>query len=433
MKPTYSSERGQIIVIFAVALVALLAFTALAIDGGMIFADRRQSQSSADAASLAGAGAAAQYMEQNGVTYDVFSCSNPKVGAAIETAYTAALNRAGINQLVGMDRDVSDKHGVEVICVNDDANFNKYIDVHVEATSSVTTSFLQIFFSGAVKNTVNALTRTHPRTELAYGRAIVSLSDSCGTNTGGVVFDGTSDVYITGGGVYSNSCIDASGNVTVDVSSGGIAHVGDLTTNGHPSLSPAPNQSGTPLPRQAVPTPACGSGAAISSTGDGTINPGNYSKIKLTNGTLHMNPGLYCIAGDVDVQGGEILGDGVTFYLQKDGSKDTSMLINGGATAHLKALTATTSGNNAIVGILIYMAEGNNGSISLLGGSGSSFVGEVYAPDGKIDVGGNSGLNPTYNTQLVGKYVKVHGNSEIRINFLPSPLWTEQPQLDLLE
>src|SRR5512135_115054 len=103
MKTNPASEKDQIIVIFAIALTALLAFTALAIDGGMIFADRRQSQSVADTASLAGAGAAAQYLDDNGVTYTGFSCSNPKVINAINVAYSAALNRATINQVQGLD------------------------------------------------------------------------------------------------------------------------------------------------------------------------------------------------------------------------------------------------------------------------------------------------------------------------------------------
>jgi hypothetical protein len=79
------------------------------------------------------------------------------------------------------------------------------------------------------------------------------------------------------------------------------------------------------------------------------------------------------------------------------------------------------------------MAAGNEGDISLLGTAGSSFTGAIYAQDGTIDIGGTSGVNPTYNTQLVGKYVKVHGTSQIDINFQNSPPSTEQPKLDMME
>ena len=47
-------ERGQMLVIVAVALTALVAMTGLVIDGGMALSNRRQVQNAADAASLSG-------------------------------------------------------------------------------------------------------------------------------------------------------------------------------------------------------------------------------------------------------------------------------------------------------------------------------------------------------------------------------------------
>jgi Flp pilus assembly protein TadG len=49
------SERGQIIVIFALALVAIIAMVGLVLDGGSAFAQRRDQQSASDLAALAGA------------------------------------------------------------------------------------------------------------------------------------------------------------------------------------------------------------------------------------------------------------------------------------------------------------------------------------------------------------------------------------------
>jgi hypothetical protein len=48
-------ERGQILVIVGLAMVALLAMAGLVADGGIAFANRRQAQNVADAASMAGA------------------------------------------------------------------------------------------------------------------------------------------------------------------------------------------------------------------------------------------------------------------------------------------------------------------------------------------------------------------------------------------
>src|SRR6266568_4889820 len=49
-------ERGQTLLIFVLALTVLLGFTALAIDMGLFFENRRHLQNTADAAALAGVG-----------------------------------------------------------------------------------------------------------------------------------------------------------------------------------------------------------------------------------------------------------------------------------------------------------------------------------------------------------------------------------------
>ncbi len=57
-------ERGQAIVILLFALVAVTAMAGLAIDGGRLYALRRQAQNAADAAALAGTRQLAEYITQ---------------------------------------------------------------------------------------------------------------------------------------------------------------------------------------------------------------------------------------------------------------------------------------------------------------------------------------------------------------------------------
>ena len=52
-----SSERGQILVIFVLALVAIIGGVGLVIDGGFAFAQRRAEQNAADLGAFAGANA----------------------------------------------------------------------------------------------------------------------------------------------------------------------------------------------------------------------------------------------------------------------------------------------------------------------------------------------------------------------------------------
>jgi len=52
---TNQGERGQFLILFALGLAVIMGFTALAIDAGLIYEDRRHLQNTADAAALAGA------------------------------------------------------------------------------------------------------------------------------------------------------------------------------------------------------------------------------------------------------------------------------------------------------------------------------------------------------------------------------------------
>src|SRR5215213_430723 len=81
-----SMERGQALIIIALAAIGLFAMTGLAIDGSAKFSDRRHAQNAADTAVLAAALAKVNAEKQ--------SLSN----GDIQTAFTlAALDRAASN------------------------------------------------------------------------------------------------------------------------------------------------------------------------------------------------------------------------------------------------------------------------------------------------------------------------------------------------
>src|SRR5512142_51844 len=52
---TKNHERGQALIIIVFALIGLFGITALAVDGGMAYSDRRNAQNAADSAALAAA------------------------------------------------------------------------------------------------------------------------------------------------------------------------------------------------------------------------------------------------------------------------------------------------------------------------------------------------------------------------------------------
>ena len=66
MKTHPVSERGQVLVFIALAIIGLVGITGLAIDGSSVLADRRHAQNAADTAALAGALTYIQQCELSG-------------------------------------------------------------------------------------------------------------------------------------------------------------------------------------------------------------------------------------------------------------------------------------------------------------------------------------------------------------------------------
>ena len=66
-------QRGQMLALFAICLVAIIAMTGLVIDGGMTFTQRREEQNVADAAAMAGAYAYANTSDSNQAVTEALS------------------------------------------------------------------------------------------------------------------------------------------------------------------------------------------------------------------------------------------------------------------------------------------------------------------------------------------------------------------------
>lgn len=433
-KKLKKGDEGQIVTLFAIVLIALLGFLALAIDGGMIFSDRRYDQNASDAAGLAGGSEAAMAMENANVNYSNFSCDLTAITDAMSIAHVATIQRAASNNFT-IENNLDNQHGALVECGVDDAGIKeKYIDVKVMISSNVKTAFAHLFFKGPIRNTVETVVRVHPRSTLAYGFAIASLSDQCG-NDGGIEFDGNNDVTVNGGGIFSNSCITTNGGVSVTVkpSSEGIGFMDSFTQNGAAgAISPAPQTSSVALPGKIVQPPSCGSvpnqgSVSVHNNQDVTIEPGNYTQIKQTGGNLTMKPGLYCISGEMTSNGGSLSGNGVTIYLTGG-----DFAIGGGVEVNLAAPTGLEEDvAPAMPGMLMFMAKDHDGEIVMQGNTLSSYVGTIYAPDGDIEAGGTNSTMPTINTQLIGYRVKVHGNTAVEINFDTSENYLLPAYLDM--
>jgi hypothetical protein len=423
-----SSETGQVLVLLVLVIVGLLAFTALAVDGGMLFADRRGAQNASDAAVLAGGYRIANTLDDFNlgfsINYGAWDCGN--VQAVIEIAEGEAYIQASTNGY-----PVVGESSLLMECSTEDFGSyeDRYVDTTVEIISEVETSFIHFAYGGPMENTVTAISRVRPRMPLAFGYAIYAHRDDCpNSNTGGVRFDGGNQVTVQGGGIMSDACIVASGSsVRVNVSGGEINHITGWDPNGAPVVIPTPTQQVHRLPDWALlfPEPDCSGLSAASSNGDGTISAGIYSGINVTNDEqLTMNPGLYCFDGNFTINGNNdsfVIGEGVTIYMRSG-----NLSTNGNATVRLSAPNFVDEDNDGVTGVLVYLGPDNEGEVDLTGNSESYYSGTIFGENeaSRIEVGGTGDMSsgcfagiPCFGTQLIAGTVKVHGNAIINITF----------------
>ncbi len=213
-----NSESGQIIVILAVALVAVLGITALAVDGSMIYAERREDQSTADSTALSAAQTAS-------------------ASSTCAIARTAAINQAIVyasaQEGVALVNDTTSPNRVEATCNAD----NTKLTVKVVVTSNAPTTFAKMVSRDQLTTTVESTSQlTFGSNIFASGDGFWATGTTCDAN-GGIWLSGTSKVFIKGGGVYSSSCISvraAPGGIFTD---GGPIHYTGSTGNGMRTLN----------------------------------------------------------------------------------------------------------------------------------------------------------------------------------------------------
>jgi len=433
MNKKHNFERGQALVLLVFAMVVLIGFVALAIDGGMVYSDRRRAQNAADAAALAGAGKIASILGDE--LFD--SCSDSTVGSAQSAGIVAAKTSADSNDFI-IETGLSNKNGVTTTCVNGNG-YVDHIDVHVMITNQTQTALVHFVYNGPLKNTVEAITRLRPYQPFALGNAIVALNeDDCKAHKNGAIFYGNSTIDVKGGGVHSNGCLDGQDNpVSVDVI-GSINYVSDLM-NKFDVFTPKPTITNTlPVETYMIDPPDCtvvdnyghpSNKYDHKKPGADPIPPGNYTAIIPTGPDegFKLEGGLYCLDGDFNAGNYNLSSlSGVTIYL-----KSGSFKTGGNGAVELSAPEKTPPPDPAIPGVLIYLKNDNPGTVTLIGTSASSFTGTILAISGNIVLNGTEGLNPTYHTQLIGYNVEVGGTAEVDIVYDKGDNGGFEPNLEM--
>jgi hypothetical protein len=417
MKPKKSNENGQAIVLLVLSLVVLLGFTALALDGGMVYSDRRHAQNAADTAALAGGGAAGSVVEENSLVWENWE----RCPETIPNALNAAITRASTNDYeIHTYTSEGDHNYVQAQC------FPDHMTVTVDILRETSTSMAHVIFNGPLQNNVEAVAKVSPERSAFLGQSIIALKDdACSSSDGwGIELKGTSDVILSGGGAYSYSCLYGNGTVDMIVTDGGITYTDQVVTPGGPVFDPPPTTMNPPLPIDVIPPPDCSSFTLQPEPTATTIDPGRYVSIRQTTGDLTLNPGLYCVDGDFYFSGQNITGNGVTIY-----SDQGDFEIRANANATLSAPTEDSAGvPPAIPGVLVYMTHGN---VTMLGGATALYTGTIYAPEGNVEIGGSSEADSEYNVQVISWTVQLHGTPGIGFVFNSEDNYRIPAKMDL--
>jgi hypothetical protein len=394
-----STEKGQALIIIAIAAVALFAFAALALDGSRNFSQKRYAQNAADTSVMAGALAHAR---NNDIT-------------------TAALARAASN---GFNND-GITNRVEVTIVNSPSGVcpanTTGKDITVYIVTEINTTFGRVLGRDKLASDVTATSRacgsyTGPPFD---GNAIVSLAP----NGTGYYGNGNADWIVEGGGIFSNSTDSQAAycqSNAVSITAPSVTTVGGIDLS-------CPTNIGTEtenadqytyamysalLPRQ----PACNGTASLSS-GQWHPQAGADGSRVAFSGDMDFAPGLYCVTNSPGPYHGEITGSEVTFYVLP---ANFSIKFNGSGNSF--NASAPTSGEYA--GVLMYVApQVSNGNllntqeIDLRGNGDADIVGSIIAPSASVTMYGNSNSDATINSQIIAYEVRGNGTADIHIEF----------------
>jgi Flp pilus assembly protein TadG len=413
MERRRKSERGQVLVLLTVGIITLLGFTALAIDGGRLYSERRHIQGITDTSSLTGALYIAQY--EGAIDSTV-----------LETAKNSALSRAASNGYDSTLTTVTITH------------IGSYYYVKTVINTAINPVIAQIVYNGPLNVGASSEARVLLMPIFANGNALYAISSN---QKNALEFTGNATIEIKGTGVYSNSdhstnSVSFGGSSTTVMThgvgaAGGINASGDVENpDGTPftDYTPGMSQAGAPY----VPTPSCAGLPAGTRTDNGSevvFTPGVYAGIsENANTTYIFEEGFYCINGAFTTKNGEFEGENVSFYVS---TGDVSLGGNVDFRAPQNGAAVDGAGQNWN-GMLLHVATGR---LTINGNADSYYEGSAYVPtpaNPSCKLNGSSD-SEGFSMQLVCDSINVNGDGSLVINYNATNVYIPPVKIDLVQ
>jgi Flp pilus assembly protein TadG len=367
----------------ALLLPVIIGVTALGLDGGLLILQRRQAQSIADAAALAGA-------------YAMYKGSN------FTTAQSAAIA-------------IGSQNGVTISTSQVTQPQTGYVSVNVNVTRQ--RCFSALWGAGTMTASATAVARGNTQ---AYSTASLLVLDPSGigitlsgltqvsAKNGSVIVDSTSSASILASGAPSLTTpeLDLSGGITYSGSNPNKATVtktGQTATADPLAKISAPSTSGM--------TVQSNSAINLLASASRTLSPGVYTGGITLSGSasVTMNPGIYYInGGGISVTGSSsITGNGVFIYNTGGGA------INLSGTGII-ALNPMTSGTYQ--GITMFQDRSSAVGATMSGGSNITNTGTFYFPGSRLTLSGTSGV-ASMGAQMIAKNLTFSGTSGVQVKY----------------
>lgn len=397
-------DRGQAAVLLACFMAILaLGFMALAVDVGYFFHEKRMAQSAADSAAVA---AGEEFSSGNSVNMQTSANAMAKMNGFDTTlaSYPAVVQ---INNPPQHGMYSGSSSYVEVVVSRPVRSL--LLGAFSPSLSNMTISARAVAGGGQASLTCICLEQPTGMGLNMSNDAQISASncgitvDSASSNAVGVV--GSAGINALSLGTVSTNW-DNSSNVNNNGTISSSTKVVTGVPACNPTIAPPTLPAGTPC----YSNPIQGYTAANNYTGvytlpiagetavNGTVcytslNTSNAASVTFSSGYTYYVQGSFTTGG-----GAPISGSGVTFYI------GGTMNIANGVTSNLSAPTVS-----GVAQTLFYV---NGASVTIQGGSNSTFSGLLYAPNAALNL--NNGTGTNMNMAIVAQSLTMAGGATLK-------------------
>ncbi len=389
----------------AISIAVVLAFVAIAVDGGWLLELRRKSQATADAAALA----AAETLFREYPQHYGLDVNGNAADAALSIAAANGFNNDGTTSVVSVRTSPATFSG--------GPNEGKTIP------SGVAEAVVQYNQKRYFSSIIGSGTIPVPARSVAAGSwkasdvaiHVLDLHRSSSLNATGessvtvrgakvIVNSDASDAMNSNGGTISAPTFDITGGSSVGGKGG---FIGDINYGTPPEPDPLRN----------IPQPIAtgGQNKVQFSNGTRTLSPGAYrGGISVSGkGNLIMEPGIYYMdGGGFSFSGqGNLNANGVMIYNAPTKSSDVVSITGTGSIV----MSPPTEGTYK--GLTLFQDRASSNTMTVSGGGYMDIVGTFYAAGGTLKVGG--GGDGRVGSQYISRFLEIVGNGGLRIDYNP--------------